>query len=137
MIETKSWKGRVDGSADDDRWTQQVRSKVHHKDNPLKQNRLHTRSISAFLDVPDRSVHSVVCLHGRGVSLGDGLPANVVRADDLARYIRSFQREILSEAGIGRLNRILTEHVDSSDAELDRAIHLRGIRRRLRGDDWP
>lgn len=138
VIETKSWPGRLTGSEHDDTWTQELGRRTHQKDNPLKQNRLHTRSLAKFLSIDSRSVHSVVCLYGRDVTFGGQMPANVVRAKDLARHIRSHQREVLNASGVDRVNRILTDHVESSDAELDRAMHLKGIRSRRRtGPEWP
>ncbi|MGI9595640.1 MAG: nuclease-related domain-containing protein [Acidimicrobiales bacterium] len=114
-VETKSWSGLIAGDAEDDQWVQRIRGRVHRHPNPLKQNRLHTRSLAKFLDLAQRSVHSIVCFEGPETRFERPMPLNVVRSVDLAPYILAFRTEILSAGSVEQINRALDQRTAPAD----------------------
>jgi hypothetical protein len=62
VMETKNWRGRIFGSADDATWTQKfARSSFPHQ-NPLRQNHKHVKVLQELLQLPDNAFKSVVFL---------------------------------------------------------------------------
>src|ERR1700740_2842143 len=60
VIETKNMDGWIFGSAEQEMWTQQFFRKTFKFQNPLRQNYRHTQSLSEFLDLDRRVLHSGV-----------------------------------------------------------------------------
>ncbi len=136
VIETKSWQGTIYGQPSDAKWVQQLGSATNIKENPIRQNLLHTRSVAKYLRVRHDVVRSVICFHGQNCSFGNPMPSNVIRAEDLGSYLTGFRQSVLSGSNVRRVNRILANHIERADPEVDRSNHLRWLTER-RGTTQP
>jgi restriction system protein len=95
VVETKNMSGWIFGSADNRKWTQSFHRRKFTFQNPLRQNFKHLKAVSVLTDIPDSKIHSLVIFTG-SAKFKTGMPANVTRRTGGIKYIRSFDRELLS-----------------------------------------
>lgn len=96
VIETKHMKGWIFGNENQAQWTQCLFKEKFRFQNPLRQNYKHIEAIRAHLDVPREALHSVIVFSG-DCEFKNTMPANVMRAWDLAPYVLSFTEKVLNE----------------------------------------
>ncbi len=95
VIEVKDLRGVVYGSGRSRRWVHSVDGGEHEFLNPLVQNAGHIEALAAFLELPLKKFHSVVCFEGNA-KLKGRMPSNVVRRQ-LSRYLARRRPRLLSE----------------------------------------
>ena len=102
VIETKCYKGWIFANPQNRFWTQSLyaggrgwiaRSEKHRFQNPIKQNWRHIYVLSERLKLPLKCFVNVVVFCG-GASFKTAVPDNVMRANDVASYIRSFDKPL-------------------------------------------
>ncbi len=109
VVETKNVKGWIFGSKNQKNWTQVWFKKKSHFQNPLHQNYLHIKALSALLGQPENIFHSLVVFTHPDYAFKNAMPANVCDLSQLDRYIHSFQQEILSETAVQQICQILSQ----------------------------
>lgn len=127
VVETKSLKGWIFGSANQKTWTQKIYRHSNRFQNPLHQNYKHVKTLQMMLGLDDHQIHSVVAFMG-DCTFKTPMPANVTRGAGYTRYIKSVNaqvltpedvREIIEKIEAGRLapslktNREHVRHVKS------------------------
>lgn len=93
VFESKNYSGWIFGSADQQRWTQALRGgEKNHFYNPIKQNEIHRKALSEFLDVPLEYISSYIIFSNRCElkKVPDDTPMyKIVRRGRLLRKLRS------------------------------------------------
>lgn len=108
VVETKHMSGWIFGAKENKYWTQVLfpsRSKTRFE-NPLRQNYLHTKSISEFCSVGDDKIHSVIVFWG-DCRLKTRMPANVRMWHEYYQYISSRKEVILADDEVNRICSVL------------------------------
>jgi restriction system protein len=126
VIETKNRDGWIFGSEKQETWTQQLFRKTFKFQNPLRQNYRHTQSLSEFLGLDPRFLHSVVFFIG-DVELKTPLPENVLTRG-LSRYIKSFSEPVLTPAQVMKIEQQLRGL--KAERILNRSDHVKSLRER-------
>ena len=101
VVETKNRSGSIYGSADDSNWTQVLGNKRIGFQNPLQQNKLHTKSLAHFLKIDHGKIHSVVIFWGG--TFKKEMPENVLTWRDYTRYIKSKKMILLTDDEVDRI----------------------------------
>lgn len=109
VMETKNVKGWIFGSKNQKNWKQVWFKKRSYFQNPLHQNYLHIKALSALLGQPENIFHSVVVFTHPDYTFKNAMPANVCDLSQLDRYIHSFQQEILSETAVHQICQTLSQ----------------------------
>lgn len=106
VVETKDYGGWIFGGENQRQWTQSFRTRwgadKYRFQNPIRQNWRHIYTMSDLLKMPRRYFFNVVAFCGDGEFMTE-MPENVMYSADLARYIRSFDRPLLSEAMVEKV----------------------------------
>ena len=106
VVETKDYGGWIFGGENRRQWTQSFRTRwgadKYRFQNPIRQNWRHIYTMSDLLKMPRRYFFNVVAFCGDGEFMTE-MPENVMYSADLARYIRSFDRPLLSEAMVEKV----------------------------------
>lgn len=92
IIETKNYAGAIFGQAGEGRWTQKLGRSTFKFQNPIMQNKLHTRIAQDLF--PDASIHSLICFVG-DADFPKGKPDGVAYLWELADAIRGFKDQSL------------------------------------------
>ncbi|MEO5716393.1 MAG: nuclease-related domain-containing protein [Luteolibacter sp.] len=125
VIETKNYTGWIFGSEKQSQWTQQIYRRKSRFQNPLHQNHLHVRALSAFLSLPVERFHSAVFFVG-SCQLKTPLPANVVTCDHLA-WIRSHSQQILGHSVVPTIAAGLRELERTTDRQQAAITHVQTL----------
>lgn len=126
VIETKNMRGWIFGSADSDRWTQNIFGIKHQFQNPLKQNYRHTRCLADFLKVDHDLMKSVVFFIG-DCEFKTPMPPSVINSG-LIPYIKEFKKACLTDKQVGDIeSSLLSLRLDKS---LNRQAHLTSLSER-------
>ncbi|MFT3755372.1 MAG: nuclease-related domain-containing protein [Pseudoxanthomonas sp.] len=104
VVETKNMKGWIFGSEHDKQWTQRIYMHSSRFQNPLHQNYKHTKTLEALLEVPPKTIHSIVTFVGDSTFKTD-MPPNVTRGGGFIRYIKSFKNPVFTTSQIDDLAR--------------------------------
>ena len=131
VVETKNMSGWIFGSERDRRWTQVLPGGTRNSfQNPLRQNYRHVRAVEAALRavVPVGSVRSVVAFVG-DAQLKTAMPENVTVGMGFARYVRSFDRPVISDGAVGEACQSLAS-VRLGGSRRTRREHVRALRSR-------
>ena len=134
VIETKNYSGWIFGSAEDRQWTQVFKNRAKYRfQNPLFQNRLHTRAISKQLGMSSELVHSIIVFISSASNIKTELPANVTNSPfQAARYIKSFREEFFTDAQVqGFAQKLAEMHPTAAIARK----HKRDLKKRGEGKD--
>jgi len=106
VVETKDKTGWIFGDPNQDQWTQVIYNKKFKFQNPLRQNYLHTKSLSEFLGIEHDKIHSLVVFWG-DCEFKSRMPDNVIKGGiingQFKKYIRSKKAILLSEDEIDRI----------------------------------
>lgn len=124
VVETKHMKGWIFGSEKQPKWTQKIYRKTVSFQNPLRQNHKHVKALESLLAVPAEAIHSVVVFTGQG-TFKTPMPANVTRGGSYARYIRSFDVPVLTDAEV----REAVAAIESGRLAATRATHREHVAR--------
>ena len=92
VIETKNYSGWIFGNEYDPKWTQRIYKKSSKFQNPLRQNYKHVKTVEALAEIDAGSAISIVCFVG-ACEIKTGLPANVVKGEQIIDYIGTYQSE--------------------------------------------
>ena len=126
IIETKNKKGWIFGSAHQKMWTQSIYGNNYTFQNPVKQTYRQMKILSGFLNVKEDSIHPVIYFAG-DCKFKTKLPSNVIRSR-LSRYIKRFQKLVLSDEEVDQIVSILEKHQTKSD--LTQRDHIRSLKQR-------
>ena len=112
VIEAKTYKGAVEGRAEDENWVQVLGRSRREFQNPLRQNYGHMKDVKRVLGKElAGEVHGVVAFSGEAEFRGTR-PVQVMDFGDVAGYVKGFRR-----------GRGLTEgEVAEAKAKMDAAI---------------
>lgn len=114
VIETKTMSGWIYGDADSARWTQTYHDKKYYFQNPLRQNYLHTKTLSEFLKIDHQKIFSVVVFWG-DCEFQTDLPENVCKSA-FVYYIKRKTQILLNREEVNRVCRMLIELKTNSSA---------------------
>lgn len=128
VVETKAYSGWIFGSAKDAMWTQAFGRTKFRIPNPLRQNYGHVCALRELLALPEEAFQSVVALVGE-CKLKTEMPPNA-RKSGLIRYIRSFDRPVLTEEQIAEASRKI-EATRLPRGWATHRRHVRNVRRKL------
>lgn len=96
VVETKNMTGWIYGSKDDSFWTQNIYGTKNRFLNPLRQNYLHTNSISNVFSIANDKIHSVIVFWGDCIFKGE-MPQNVLKWQDYIGFIKSKNQILLTD----------------------------------------
>ncbi len=97
VVENKDYSGWIYGGENQAQWTQTFKTGKKSKfQNPLFQNYSHIMSLLELEPNLRGKIYSVVVFSGNAEMKTD-MPKNVVHADDLVAYIKTFTTETISE----------------------------------------
>lgn len=130
VVETKDYGGWIFGGENQRQWTQSFRTRwgadKYRFQNPIRQNWRHIYTMSDLLKMPRRYFFNVVAFCGDGEFMTE-MPENVMYSADLARYIRSFDRPLLSEAMVEKVCLAIGAW-DMSLGDERKALHVANLR---------
>jgi len=96
VIETKDYSGWVFGNPKLPKWTQTTRWGEYKFQNPIHQNHKHIKELERYFDfLTDKSFKSIVVFVGDG-KFKTAMPENVLHLDNLVRYIKQFDDDLIS-----------------------------------------
>lgn len=95
VIETKHKSGWIFGNPNDERWTQILFRNEYYFPNPLKQNYLHTKALSEYLNIPHHKIDSMVVFWG-DCEFKTKMPNNVL-SGTYSPYIKSKNQVLFSD----------------------------------------
>ncbi|RRV04784.1 nuclease [Pseudomonas sp. v388] len=130
VLETKNMTGWIFGSEKQPQWTQKIYKRTFRFQNPLRQNYKHLKALEATLGIDPAHLHSVITFVG-GSTFKTEMPANVTRGIGFARYIRSFQQPVFSEAQV----EAFTEALHTGRRAPTRATHREHVQSLKRRSD--
>jgi restriction system protein len=125
VIETKTMNGWIYGDADSSRWTQVFNQKKYIFQNPLRQNYLHTKTLSNFLNIEHDKFFSIIVFWGDCV-FQTSLPENVTRSAFI-NYIRQKKLSVLTK---DEMNRVCLElhRLKENTSQKDTLDYLHSIK---------
>jgi restriction system protein len=106
VIETKNMKVWIFGQERQKQWTQQIYKHRTKFQNPLHQNYKHIRVLQDYLQLHDSQIHSLVVFTGDCV-LKTEMPNNVIKVQNLLRFIKSNITQILTREEIKHILQII------------------------------
>jgi len=112
VIETKNMTGWIFGTVDDERWTQVIYGTYYQFQNPLRQNYMHTKSLSHFLRIEHNKIYSLVVFWGK-CQFRTLMPENVL-SNQFTTYVKSKKDVLLSEDEVYRVRRELQRLKDNT-----------------------
>jgi hypothetical protein len=127
VIETKSHKGWIFGSADHEHWTQVIYRYKGRFYNPLRQNFAHTKAVEDLLGKPHfkKSIVSLVAFPNADKLKISGTDS-VGHARDIVRKIESYIKPVFSDAERdGIYDLLVTSNILDKEA---RKMHIREVR---------
>ena len=124
IVETKNKKGWIFGSEDQDNWTQSIFGKSYTFQNPLKQTIRQKLVLSAFLNLSQSKIHTVVYFVG-GSTFKTIMPENVINYD-LGRYIKRHHNLILSVIEVNQIIKDIEKHL--SESSLSTKDHIKSLK---------
>lgn len=126
IVETKNKSGWIFGSEDRAQWTQVLFGKKYPFQNPLRQTYRQKKVLSKFLSVDESHIHTVIYFVGDS-RFKTELPSNVI-SSGLARFIKQYRDQVLSEDDVKRIVNKLEQH--NSESTLTTNDHVRSLRER-------
>lgn len=127
VIETKTYKGWIFGSATDPQWTQVNYRRKDRFQNPLRQNFKHTQTLAELTGIPPELFKSMIVFAG-DARFKTELPANVVQMRDFIRYIREFEVPIIKDQQVPDVVAAIKEWAGTVTPEL-KARHVANLRK--------
>ena len=128
VVETKNMKGWIFGSERQAQWTQKFRKQSYTFQNPLRQNFKHVKALTAALETPPDSIHSVVAFVG-DATFKTAMPSNVTTGIGFARHIKSFTAPVLSHVDVEKIRASLSSKRLAPSWKTTRA-HVRNLKTR-------
>ncbi|MCI5192328.1 MAG: nuclease [Candidatus Electrothrix sp. AU1_5] len=129
VVETKNMKGWIFGEEHEKQWTQKFVNKSFAFQNPLRQNYKHVKTLETLLPVRPKTIHSVVVFVGDS-TFKSPLPANVTHGKDYIKYIKSFQKKVLSNAQVHKARTTIQSNRLAPSRKTDRQ-HVRQLKKRF------
>jgi restriction system protein len=128
VVETKHMKGWIFGTERDAEWTQKLFKSSFKFQNPLRQNYKHVKALELSLGVPANVIHSVIVFSG-AATFKTLMPVNVVSGGGYIGFIKSFQKQVLSNAQVEEvLGKIQASQLPPTSAT--RRLHINNLRSR-------
>lgn len=103
VIETKTFKGWIFGSAEDRTWCQSIYGRKYQFQNPIHQNYRHLKCLEEYLGIPKKTLRPVV-LFPTDCQFKTQMPANVLNSG-LRSHILGFQQICLTGAELAEIFR--------------------------------
>lgn len=126
IVETKNKKGFIFGSEYQHNWVQSIYGNKYSFQNPLNQAYRQKKVLSEFLNLDESHIHTVVYFVGN-CRFKTPLPDNVI-ASGIGRYIRRFQKPVLSKEEVSRVVDVMKRHL--SECTLSYKDHIRSLQMR-------
>jgi len=126
IVETKNTSGWIFGSEDQASWTQVLYGKKYSFQNPLRQTYRQKKILAQFLSVDESRIHTIIYYVG-DCKFKTQLPSNVMRSG-LARYIKRFTDQVLSQDESSRILKKFEQH--TIESTLSTSDHVRSLQQR-------
>lgn len=126
VIETKTMRGWIFGSPEQQKWTQSIYGRKYSFQNPIKQNFRHIKCLSEYLELDQGTLLSIIVFVGN-CSFKTPMPSNVLKSG-LISHIRSHRQRILSDTDIQRISDAIREL--KKDRSLTHHSHMKSLRDR-------
>lgn len=126
IVETKNLKGWIFGSNNQRRWTQVIFGYKYYFQNPIHQTFRQKKTLAKYLEINELLINTAIYFNG-GCRFKTLFPSDVINRH-LARYIKSFQEQALSEDEI----RFILHKLDKLklDPSLTTKNHIKSLRDR-------
>lgn len=126
IVETKNLKGWIFGAYNQPRWTQVIFGYKYYFQNPIHQTFRQMKTLAKYLEINELLINTVIYFNG-GCRFKTLLPSNVINRH-LARYIKSYQEQALSEDEI----RFILQKINQLklDPTLNNTDHVKALRDR-------
>lgn len=131
VVETKNYKGWIFGSEKQAQWTQQIFKRKHRFQNPLRQNYLHAKALTQFLDIPESHFHSLVFFIG-GAEFKTPMPGNVLNRG-LLPWIKSHTTTLLDPDAVQQASARLDELHRATNRKVAARDHVKALKARTTG----
>lgn len=126
IIETKNKNGWIFGEEKQANWTQIVFKEKHTFQNPLRQTYRQKKILANFIKINESAIYPVIYFVGKS-QFKTPMPSNVLDYG-LGRFIKGYQKQILSKEEVNRITEILERHKLSSN--LTNSDHLHSLQER-------
>jgi restriction system protein len=135
-LETKDKTGWIFGSETNNEWTQSIYGKKYRFQNPLRQNYLHTKSLSDYLGIDHDKIHSLVVFWG-DCEFKTPMPLNVVKGIFApTEFIKTKRQVLLTDKEVDDL----CEKVRTAKANttiMNQITHVRLLKQKFNDDTCP
>ena len=130
VIETKNYKGWIFGSEHQKQWTQKIYKNSYKFQNPIHQNYKHIKVLEQVLDdiVEPDLLHSIIVFMPDAV-FKTPMPNHVFRGAGWTDYVKSFDRQIISEMKLKRIQLRLEKEVLEKSWKTNRE-HVANLKQR-------
>lgn len=128
VIETKAMKGWIYGQERESHWTQKLYRKSFRFQNPLRQNYLHTKTLSDLTGIPHDYFISLVAFSGEA-EFKTPMPPSVVHIRDIAKTVLSHTEVRILDEQVPEVANAIKEWAATVDAR-SRHNHVRNLKTR-------
>ena len=94
VIETKNYRGRIEGKVRDNNWVQLLGNKKFYFLNPVKQNKSHIKALSKLLNVSEDKIFNIIYMAG-SASYGLDNYENIIPAYGVINHICTYNKIII------------------------------------------
>lgn len=125
VMETKTFKGWIYGDEKQAQWTQVIYRRKERFQNPLRQNYKHTKTLSDLTGIPHDYFKSLVIF--LGCDFKTEMPSNVVYAHNFAKYIKTYQTQIIHDEQVSEIVAVIQEWSNTLSKKQKRE-HVKNLR---------
>lgn len=127
IVEVKTFQGWIFGDPAQQRWTQCVRGgRKFQFQNPIRQNFKHLAVLSEKTGIPQNLIFPVIAFSDN-CEFKTEMPANVVHFNEVASYIKKFDRIVIKPEQLTEIMETFLSWDDSIDEEKKRN-HVRNLK---------
>jgi restriction system protein len=136
VLETKDKTGWIFGSETNSEWTQSIYGKKYRFQNPLRQNYLHTKSLSDYLGVNHDKIHSLIVFWG-DCEFKTPMPLNVVKGIFApTEFIKTKRQVLLTDKEVDDLcEKVRT--AKGNTTIMNQITHVRSLKQKFNDDICP
>lgn len=128
VLETKNFDGWIFGGEQDAKWTQVLYKRKTRFQNPLRQNYLHTKTLSDLTGIPHKYFKSVVLFVGDS-EFKTPMPENVVQgAHHFVDHVKSHQTPVIKDEQVPQIVSVIGEWAGTV-TEDEKRRHVNNLRR--------
>lgn len=126
VLETKYRTGWIFGREQDAKWTQTLYKQKNRFQNPLRQNYLHTKTLSDLTGIPHSYFKSVVLFVG-DCEFKTSMPPNVVqRRSDFINHVKAQQTPIIKDTQVPEIVSVIQEWAGTVSEE-QKSLHVENL----------